>query len=772
MGEEDEVIIEEVPKEATTTEENKAAEEDVGAGEEEGEEDNRSPADKALDLLEEEKSKMTPLEQLERSLLWKVEGNDFFKKGELFKAADCYYHSIIFARDLTKNPQHYPELKHTSQEMTKAKELCESVFTNLALVQLKYGCSLSPENSERCKVLEEGVKSASQALKLNANNVKALYRRAATNAVLAKSKSNSEAQELCAEVKADLLNVIEAEPQNKEARAELKAVQEHLRQLKREEREGEKREFSFASTLSGLGFKEKDLLGDGSIRKQQVSAGDGGKWLNEDWLDWTSRTKCVLHVAVSSMKEGKKDSSVNLSFILGDPDMHEGVNLAVKSMTQGEVANFTFAQHRLVAQSGLTRLLPKVQEESCWQIEFQKFVTWEDLDRNGERLRKIQEEGYGVNLVEELSEVFVHWRLIGPDNKLIHSTRYTVQMSDGQGMQQVEDEDKAAPSFIVGESAWPPVAALCRSLRQGGVGELRLKDVPELPQDPNGDDVSVKLSLMMNRGSTGSLSHCTVKVELEKVVPAVTGPEDARWQGAETLLQERFHAERLLEQGYEQAALARLRRVVTWAEQLSSNQATSLQEDVALARTAIGWACACRAAPILDSGSVSSDVLKAARKDMEEAEEHCSWLESHNHAGARLLRAKILVVNDDNFAAAHLQLLEAQKLLPEDKRVQEELQKVKIELRKEEEQQSRAKVAEIRDALKKARTENRDGADVLPLLKQLSETRCSWETVMETRIGVELKNCQDCGEGAKQLCQEILARMKDESKEQRPMWES
>lgn len=306
-------------------------------------------------------------------------------------------------------------------------------------------------------------------------------------------------------------------------------------------------------------------------------------------------------------------------------------------------------------------------------------------------------------------------------------------------------------------------------MKQGGVAELRLKDVPELPQDPNNDDVSAKLSMMMNRGSTAKLSHCTVKVELERVVPAVTGPEDSRWQGAETLLQERFHAEHLLEQGYEQAALARLRRVVGWAQQLPAAEATSVQEDVALARTAIGWACACRAAPILDSGSVSSDVLKAARKDMDEAEEHCSWLESHSHAGARLLRAKILVVNDDDFANAHKQLLEAQKLLPEDKRVQEELRKVKIELRKEEEQQSRAKVAEIRDGLKRART---DGAEVLPLLRQLSETRCSWETVMETRIGVELKSCQDCGEEAKQLCQEILARMKDESKEQRPMWDS
>ncbi|CAE7934907.1 unnamed protein product, partial [Symbiodinium sp. KB8] len=76
---------------------------------------------------------------------------------------------------------------------------------------------------------------------------------------------------------------------------------------------------------------------------------------------------------------------------------------------------------------------------------------------------------------------------------------------------------------------------------------------------------------------------------------------------------------------------------------------------------------------------------------------------------------------------AHVQLLDAQSLAPEDKRVQEELRKVKIELRKEEEMQSRAKVVEIRDGLKRARTE---GAEVMPLLRQLSATSCSWETVM------------------------------------------
>ena len=81
--------------------------------------------------------------------------------------------------------------------------------------------------------------------------------------------------------------------------------------------------------------------------------------------------------------------------------MHEGVNVAVKSMTQGEVANFSFARQRLNSESGLTRLLPSpkalkthykalqsCEDESQWQIEFQKFVCWEDLDRNGQRWAK------------------------------------------------------------------------------------------------------------------------------------------------------------------------------------------------------------------------------------------------------------------------------------------------------------------------------------------------------------------------------------------------
>ena len=47
---------------------------------------------------------------------------------------------------------------------------------------------------------------------------------------------------------------------------EMIAAQQELKKIKRAEVAKEKKEFSFASTLSGLGSKEVDVLGDGSVR--------------------------------------------------------------------------------------------------------------------------------------------------------------------------------------------------------------------------------------------------------------------------------------------------------------------------------------------------------------------------------------------------------------------------------------------------------------------------------------------------------------------------
>mmetsp|Transcript_49931 Transcript_49931/g.129602 ORF Transcript_49931/g.129602 Transcript_49931/m.129602 type:complete len:736 (+) Transcript_49931:2-2209(+) len=735
---------------------------------------------------------MSADEKLDRSFVWKVDGNDLFKNGDLFKAADAYYHAVIYCRDLVQNPKYYPNLKHTEQHQKAAKDICESSFTNLALVQTKYARTLPADDPERAKVLGEAEKSASEALKINASNVKALFRRALARVAAQEGPgvSNAEGQRLLGEAKADLLAAAEKDPQNREARAELKKVQDQLRQLKREEVASEKRQFSFASTLAAVSSKEKDLLKDGSVRKVAITSGDGGLWLNEDWLDPGASTKCVVHVRCSMLSSGGLDGTevkssskpVALSFILGHKDMHDGMTVAVKSMTVGEVASFTLAPSRMRAEGSLAGALPSCGgQASVWEVAFLKFVTWDDARRDSSRLFKIQDEGYGKS-PEALSEVHVHWRVVGPTGDTVHSSRHTLNVGGAGGLENVEDEDKAAPVYILGETMWEPLAELCRRLRQGGVGELRMRQLPPLPEDGgDGSAASAKLSAMMSKARTGDrLQHCVVRAEVERVVLPLAGPDDPRWEGIEALVQERFRGEQLLSAGNEAAALARLQRARSWAERLAAEPqlAAAAGEELCAARSSIGWALACRAAPVLDLGTVTSEVMKAARQDLAEAEAHCAFLEESqpDSPGTRLLRAKILVAQDDDFAGAHAQLLVAQQRAPQDPRVQEELRKVKVELRKQEEEVAKAKVVDLRDRLKRARTgEGGGGGDaaVASLLGQLSETKVSWDTVMDTRIGVELKSCQEqCGAEVQRLCREILGKFKDQSKEQRPMWEA
>jgi hypothetical protein len=65
------------------------------------------------------------------------------------------------------------------------------------------------------------------------------------------------------------------------------------------------------------------------------------------------------------------------------------------------------------------------------------------LDKDGECLQKIHSEGYG-EFPQPFSEVHLHWRVTGADGVLVHSSRYTVQISPEGGMKHVEDEDKVS----------------------------------------------------------------------------------------------------------------------------------------------------------------------------------------------------------------------------------------------------------------------------------------------------------------------------------------
>jgi len=794
---EEEVVIEEVPPEKDIAP--GEVQEDVNKADGKDDEDeddpplpeDASPQDIEIAKIEKEKKKMDATQKLERSLLWKIEGNKFFKAGEMPKAGDAYYHAIIYCRELTHNPQYYPKYGHNEEQRKIAQDMCENVYTNLSLVQLKYAASLGAGNEELQKVLEEAVKSASEALKINGKNVKALFRRAQAKEKMAElDKANAEAQVILGEAKTDLLAVLEEDKQNRDARVQLKAIQDKLKALKKQEVEFEKKTFSFGNTLSGLGVKEKDLLGDGTIKKKLETAGDGGKWVNEDWLVKDAPIKCVVHLQCT-MLQPKQEKPVTISFVLGEKDMHEGFSTAVKSMTVGEVSHFTFAAQRLSANTVLSSVLPKASGESTWELKFLKFVTWHDLERNCEHLLKVHEEGWGRK-PENLSEVFIHWRVFGPDGSMIHSSRNTVDLGDGTGggFKQVEDEDKEPPRYVLGENCWEPLELLCKSLKQGGVAELRARKLPPLPkQDEQADATSnaaAQLSMMMNKFKSKDkedkdLYHCTIRAELERVIPALVGPEDPRWEGVTAIAQECYLGQQCLDRGYEQAALARFRRVLSWVDHIASSSSSSTDEisranrQAAAARASIGWVLVSRAAPILDSGNVRSDILKAAQKDIAEAEENWRWLNEHfpDHAGTKLLKAKILVAQDDDFKGAYDELILAQEADPGNNRVQEELKLVKIELRKEEEQRNKAKVAEIRDNLKRVRENGCNNEEMASLLSDLQQTSVTWETVMETRIGVEVKNCQEAGnDNVKRLCTQILGKLKDESKEQRPMWES
>uniref|UniRef100_A0A7S4SHA8 TFIIS N-terminal domain-containing protein n=1 Tax=Alexandrium monilatum TaxID=311494 RepID=A0A7S4SHA8_9DINO len=759
--------------------------------------------DEELRKIEREKEGMSVTERLERSFLYKVEGNDLFKSGDVFRAADCYYRAVVYARDLMQNPQYYPKLGHTEAQRETARGLVESSFGNLALVQSKHALGL-PEGPERERVLREGARSAGEALRINAANAKALYRRGLCRARLARAAAARslaggdgaelrEARALCAEAREDLVSAARADEgaAGRDARAELRAVQDLAKSLRREELLRDKRGFSFQGSLGALQPEEEDLLGDGSVRRRQVlCAGDGARWFNEDWLLPTSRQRCVVHTRCHLLGGGGDAEPKTLAFTLGDSDMHEGIQVAVRALSKGGRSRFAIAERRLTSSTPLARRLSQVPTgESEWEVELLRFSVYEDRGGDGRELLKVFSEGYG-RFPEELSECHLHWKVTGPDDSALYSSRCTVSVGGAGGIEQREDPDRAPFVYVLGETTWPPVATLCRALRQGGRAELRLKRAPALPDpDPGApaDAVGARLGAALGKGRAaagggGGLEDCAVLVELERVLPPAAGPAGDDWGGVAALVQERFRAEQLLERSEDAAALRRLRRACGWAQEAlagASGEASATAAEHAAMRATLAWALARRAAPILDLGTVSSDCVKAAEADLAEAEAHCAWLEEHHPglAAVRLVRAKLLVARDDDFEGAHAELSEAQRLAPEDGRVQQELRAVRAALRSQREARGRERAAALREGLAAARAGGPGGAaapGARELLAELAALELSWEAVTETRVGAEVRRLREASSDpeARRLCADILGRWVDQSREQRPLWES
>merc|ERR1712059_167062 len=85
------------------------------------------------------------------------------------------------------------------------------------------------------------------------------------------------------------------------------------------------------------------------------------------------------------------------------------------------------------------------------------------------------------------------------------------------------------------------------------------------------------------------------------------------------------HAEQLMVVRKEEAAaLVRFRRCFLWASSLFEAAPTdeAIEEELVAARAGIAWILLRRSAPILDLGTVRSDVLAVAKAELEESQVH------------------------------------------------------------------------------------------------------------------------------------------------------
>lgn len=223
--------------------------------------------DETVEKINELKKKMEPQQMIKAAEDLKETGNNHYKNNEPMEAVDCYYQGVMFIRNLVEKPG--SDAKHTNEQYKSAKSLTETLFTNIAMSQCKYVDTLQKNDKEQVEealtFLDEAQNTASEALKLNPKNVKALYRRGVAQASLANwTQSIGEALMHCEAAKENLLAVLQEDPKNREAHTAATKVQEHMKELKKKQLEGEKLAFSFHNNYAPGGYtelREKDPSG-------------------------------------------------------------------------------------------------------------------------------------------------------------------------------------------------------------------------------------------------------------------------------------------------------------------------------------------------------------------------------------------------------------------------------------------------------------------------------------------------------------------------------
>lgn len=193
------------PKEEETTK----TDEEISSTDDDEEEDASSDAD------------FSPKEDPELLLIkanaLKEEGNNYFKEKEYEKASRSYRRGTNTLKPLNRG--------NTGDEQVKA--LLVTLQTNLSMMCLKIG---KPKQS---------VQVASAALEIDANNVKALYRRAIARRQLGDTEL----------AKADLKLALQQDPVNVAVKKELASLKKELDEAKQAQKKGLQKAFSRSGSL-------------------------------------------------------------------------------------------------------------------------------------------------------------------------------------------------------------------------------------------------------------------------------------------------------------------------------------------------------------------------------------------------------------------------------------------------------------------------------------------------------------------------------------------
>eukprot|EP00440_Ansanella_granifera_P008295 gb/GFBE01008980.1/.p1 GENE.gb/GFBE01008980.1/~~gb/GFBE01008980.1/.p1 ORF type:complete len:852 (+),score=194.48 gb/GFBE01008980.1/:1-2556(+) len=477
------------------------------------------------------------------------------------------------------------------------------------------------------------------------------------------------------------------------------------------------------------------------------------------------------------------------------------------------------------------------------EMELLDTAEYMDLDGDGRHLLQIIREGKkqaGAPVVADLSTVAVHFRIAKLlMNYALKDTRLGLAHGP-DGLVLRPDRTKEPTEFIVGEEVAagegdfvPPCVGQCLMLPPGGVAEgmhfeVILRD--GVPIRDMEKDIHSAYSDGKYDGLPDTSGPVSIRIEVEKVIPACGGPLGSGWKGIESIKIERSRAEDLekMDEGrHKQKALKRWRRILLWLEHVLQGRRWKLQKGAAgdsmydleweedeagIGSTDDMPSREAKAALDLERrlGVAEEELPKLFEIEDEhlkqlEADELCEWCRAHA-AAARILPA---MDTGKEFAKQHARCaVQACQLgdmptdveiscrsslaarLAEDSNPDEALKVLKVaqdldpqstDLKDQAalltQKNNDSKSASTLEALKTLKEELNDSleandiAGLTQLLQEIDSLPLTWDVASETKIGKEVGKCaKHVDATVADPAKAIISKLHRLAKSERPMW--